>query len=118
MDLGNITYHSISPRMLNLLTSIHQSLGAVHARHLHVPPGGSDKAYRVSIVHATLALEGNQIDRMPVAELAEDHQGSIQGAEALEAVNTLRVHDLLYDLDPNTDQDLRRAHSVLMHGLA
>ena len=37
MDIGSITYYSISPRMLNLLATIHHRLGEVHARHLHRP---------------------------------------------------------------------------------
>ncbi len=118
MDLGSITFHSISPRMLNLLAGVHHRLGEVHARHLHLPPPGSEKIYRVSTVHATLAIEGSLLDPHPVAELADDRTGSTQGPVALEAVNTHRVYDMLATLDPFVDQDLRQAHSVLMHGLA
>jgi Fic family protein len=118
MDLGSITYHSISPRLLNLLAGVHQRLGEVHARHLHLPPPGSEKAYRVSSVHSTLAIEGSLLDPHPIAELADRHAGSTEGPAALEAVNTHRVHELLPQLDPFVDQDLRQAHSVLMHGLA
>lgn len=118
MDVGSITYHSISPRMLNLLAQVHHQLGEVNARHLHLPPGGSAKAYRASTVHATLAIEGGLLDPHPVAALAEDHTASTQGPAALEAINTHRTYDLLPSLDPFAEQDLRQAHGVLMHGLA
>lgn len=118
MDVASITYHSISPRLLDLLTRIHHQLGQVHARQLHLPPSGSAKAYRASIVHATLAIEGGQLDPIPVAAIAEDHGAGAQGPATLEALNTHRTHDLLPSLDPFADQDLRQAHGVLMHGLA
>ncbi len=118
MDLGSITYYSISPRLLNLLAQVHERLGMVEARHLLLPTASMAKAYRVSAVHATLAIEGSLLDPHPVAELADKHAGSTEGPAALEAVNTHRVHDLLASLDPFMDQDLRQAHSVLMHGLA
>ncbi|MBK7382522.1 MAG: Fic family protein [Flavobacteriales bacterium] len=118
MDVGSITYHSISPRMLNLLARIHQQLGEVQARHLHHPPEGSAKVYRASTVHATLAIEGGLLDPHPVAAIAEDHSASTQGPAALEALNTHLTYDLLTNLDPFAELDLRQAHGVLMHGLA
>ncbi len=118
MDVGSITYYSISPRMLHLLTQVHHQLGQVAARHLHLPPHGLGKTYRASSVHATLAIEGGLLDPHPVAALAEDHTASTQGPAALEALNTHRTHDLLPSLDPFAEQALRHAHGVLMHGLA
>jgi Fic family protein len=118
MDLGSITYHSISPRLLNLLAGVHHRLGQVHARHLHLPPDEAAKTYHISAVHATLAIEGSLLDPHPIAELTGDHAASTRGPEALEAVNTHRVHEMLPGLDPFMDQDLRQAHSVLMHGLS
>ena len=118
MDVGSITYYSISPRMMNLLTKVHSQLGEAHARQLHLPPTGSAKTYRASTVHATLAIEGGLLDPHPVAVIAEDHSASTQGPEALEALNTHRTYDLLPSLDPFAEQDLRQAHGVLLHGLA
>jgi len=118
MDVASITYYSISPRILHLLGRIYEQIGQVDARHLHAPPPDLIKAYRASIVHATLAIEGGQLDTLPVAALAEDHTASSKGPAALEALNTHRTHDLLVNLDPFSDQDLRQAHGVLMHGLA
>lgn len=118
MDVASITYYSISPRMLHLLTQVHHQLGQVSARQLHLPPAGLGKTYRASIVHATLAIEGGLLDPHPVAALAEDHTASTQGPAALEALNTHRTHDLLPTLDPFAEQSLRQAHGVLMHGLA
>ena len=74
-------------------------------------------AYRVSSVHATLAIEGSAIDMLPVAELVAK-PGSVSGPADLEVVNTQRVLEMLPDLDPFLANDLRQAHAVLMHGLA
>lgn len=118
MDVSSLTYYSISPRMLNLLATIHQRLGEVHARHLHRPPADLEKAYHVSTVHSTLAIEGSALDALPIAELVDRPALATEGSVALEAVNTHRAHELLPELDPFIDRDLRHAHGVLMHGLA
>jgi Fic family protein len=117
MDLGSVTYYSIDPRMLNLVATIHHRLGEVHARHLHRCPPALEKAYRVSSVHATLAIEGSEVDMLPVAELVS-RPSQVQGPADLEVVNTHRVLELLPHLDPFLANDLRQAHAVLMHGLA
>lgn len=118
MDVASITYHSISPRMMHLLARIHEQLGEVQARQLQHAPIELAKAYRTSAVHATLAIEGGLLDPLPVAAIAEDHAASTQGPEALEALNTHRTYGLLRELDVFSDQDLRHAHGVMMHGLA
>lgn len=117
MDLGTVTYYSIDPRMLNLVASIHHRLGEVHARHLHAPPPDLDKAYRVSSVHGTLAIEGAILDPLPVAELVT-RPSAAAGPADQEVVNTHRVLELLPRLDPYLVQDLRQAHALLMHGLS
>lgn len=111
------TFYTFHSRMLDLLTSIYFRLGEVQARHRQLPARELDKAYRVSVVHATLALEGNALEPLPVAELVTK-PAATGGSAALEVVNTQRAHDLLRDLDPFLAQDLRQAHGVLMHGLA
>ncbi|MBK7944256.1 MAG: hypothetical protein IPJ85_02630 [Flavobacteriales bacterium] len=116
MEVASITYYSISPRILGLLGLIHEQLGQVEARHLEMPPAELDKAYRTSIVHATLAIEGGQLAPLPVAALAEDHTASSQGPAALEALNTHRTYDLLGTLDPFADMDLRQAHGCSCTG--
>ncbi|MBK9762329.1 MAG: Fic family protein [Flavobacteriales bacterium] len=118
MDVPSLTYYSISPRMLNLLATVHQRLGEVHARHLHQPPPDLEKAYHVSSVHSTLALEGSALEALPVAQLVDKPTSATEGSSALEAVNTHRAYALLHQLDPFLSQDLRQAHGVLMHGLA
>lgn len=118
MDVGNIVNFSISPRMLNLLATIHHRLGEVHARHLHRPAVDLEKAYHVSTVHSTLAIEGSTLDALPVADILDKPSSASEGTAALEAVNTHRAHGLIAELDPFVEHDLRHAHGVLMHGLA
>ena len=117
MDIGSVTFPSISPRLLDLLPTVHHRLGEVHARHLHLPPRELERAYRVSSVHATVAIEGGALEPLPVAQLLARPAG-VDGPAALEVVNTHRVLELLPRLDPFLAQDLRQAHAVLMHGLA
>ncbi len=118
MDVSSITYYSISPRMLNQLATIHHRLGEVHARHLHRPALDLKKAYHVSTVQSTLAIEGGTLDALPVADILDKPNAASEGHSALEAVNTHRAHGLIEELDPFVEHDLRHAHGVLMHGLA
>ncbi|MBL7963965.1 MAG: Fic family protein [Flavobacteriales bacterium] len=111
------TFYTLQSRMLHLLASIHHRLGEVQARHLQHPEPELERAYRVSAVQATLALEGTMLGTLPVAELVDRplHTG---GQVSLEVLNTHHAMDLLPELDPFTAADLRRAHGTLMHGLA
>jgi Fic family protein len=118
MEVGSITYYSIGPRLLELLARVHEKLGQVHARHLHLSPAEAEKAYRISTVRSTIALEGGDIDPLSLAQLTMSPGSATAGPEHLEAINTYRIHEMLPDLDPFMDQDLRRAQSIMMHGLA
>jgi Fic family protein len=108
------TFHS---RMLHLLTSIYHQLGEVKAAHLHQPSPILEQAYRVSAVHATLAIEGNPLEARPVADLMTERP-HVPEPTAIEVTNTQRVLDLLPQWDPFVAQDLRQAHGELMRGLA
>ena len=118
MALFQYAQYSITPRLMNLLATIHHRLGEVKARHLQRPSPELERAYRVSIVHATLAVEGNAMDTLPVAELVAHPTAAGSPMEALEVINTQRVYELLPSLDPSSAHDLRHAHGVLMHGLS
>ena len=87
-------------------------------RHLHRPAPGQEKAYHESTVHSTLAIEGNTLDALPVADILDKPGSASEGTSALEALNTHRAHGLIEELDPFVEHDLRHAHGVLMHGLA
>ena len=118
MPLPAYASHTHPPRLLNLLATAHHRLGEVKARHLQRPEQDLERAYRVSAVHGTLAMEGNVLDPLPVAELVDHPRAAESGPEELEVINTHRVYDLLPGLDPASPPDLRRAHGVLMHGLS
>ncbi len=112
------TAYTLHARILTLLATISERLGEVKAAHLHHPAAELEKAYRVSTIHATLALEGNPLDRHAIAELMDQLHPTTAESAALEVVNTQRLYALLPDLDPFLARDFRHAHGELMHGLA
>ncbi|HMN05735.1 MAG TPA: Fic family protein [Flavobacteriales bacterium] len=114
----NPTTYSLTPRTLTLLASISERLGEVNAAHLHYPSPLLRRAHRVSIIHATLALEENPLDLRAIAELLDGRPADTSNAAELEVMNTIRLYDLLPSLQPFSGQDLRQAHGELMHGLA
>ncbi len=78
----SITY-TLHSRILHLLTSISFKLGEVKAAHLERPSPLLQQAYRVSAVYATLAVEGNPLEPVPMAELmVEALPGAGAGARA------------------------------------
>lgn len=110
--------YTLTPRTLILLASISERLGEVNAAHLQHPSLQLRRAHRVSIIHATLALEDNPLDRHSIAELLDGRALLNPNSATLEVLNTIRLYDLLPNLDPFLSQDLRHAHGELMHGLA
>jgi Fic family protein len=113
-----IPYYSLAPRTLALLASVSERIGEVHAAHLHHPPPWLRRAHRVSVIHATLALEDNALDPANIARLLDGPAPASPGPAELEALNTIRLYNLLSRLNPFLGQDLRLAHGELMHGLA
>ncbi|MFT3883925.1 MAG: Fic family protein, partial [Flavobacteriales bacterium] len=112
------TTYTLHSRVLALLASISERLGEVRAGHLHHPSPDLRKAYKVSTIHATLALEDNPLDRRPIAELLDGKPPHTTNSAILEVINTQRLYELLPQLDPFLAQDLCHAHGELMHGLA
>lgn len=112
------THYTLSTRTLNLMASVYHRLGEVKARHLLRSPHDLEKAYRISAVHATLAIEGNLLAPLPMARLVDRRGTAGTSPEALEVINTQRLYDLLPDLHPFIANDLRHAHAELMHGLS
>lgn len=112
------TTYTLHARILTLLASISQKLGEVKAAHLQRPSALLERAYRVSTLHATLAIEGSPLDKRPIADLLAGHPHPTPSPASLEVANTQRVLELLPQLDPFVASDFRRAHAELMHGLA
>ncbi len=112
------TTYSLHNRLLILLASISHKLGEVKATHLERPSPLLQKAYRVSSVHATVAIDGNPLDPTPVADLIAEHHNHRPEPTSIEVSNTDRALDLLPGFDPYLAQDFRRAHAELMHNLA
>ena len=112
------TIYTMHDRMLMLLVSISERLGEVKAAHLHRPTHALQKAYRVSVIHATLALEGNPLKKGTIAELLDGKHHQPNDPASLEVLNTQRLQELLPELDPFVAQDFRRGHGELMRGLA
>lgn len=110
--------YTLHARILTLLAAISERLGEVKAAHLHHPPSSLERAYRVSTIHATLALEDNPLDRPTIAAILDGHVPDGGSAATLEVLNTKRLYDIIPELDPFMTQDLRHAHGELMHGLA
>lgn len=111
------TTYSLHNRVLLLLSSISHKLGEVKAAHLERPSPILQRAYRVSSVHATVAVDGNPLEPKPVADLLVDQRHAPEPT-AIEVANTNQVMDRLPSFDPFLAQDLRRAHGELMHNLA
>jgi Fic family protein len=90
----------------------------VNAAHLHHPAAGLERAYRVSTIHATLALEDTPLDRGSIADLVDGKPALENSSAVMEVMNTRRLYDLIPGMDPFHSLDLRQAHGELMHGLA
>lgn len=109
--------YTLHHRILALLASISEKLGEVKAAHLERPAPVLRQAYRVSAVHATVAVDGNPLDPRPVAELIATRPHAF-APTALEVANTNRALDRLPTLEPYLALHLRQAHGELMHNLA
>jgi len=73
---------------------------------------------RMRTIHSSLLIEGNSLSEDEVVAVLDGKRVLGSRRDILEVQNAQRAYDMLDELDPLSLDDLLRAHSVMMEGLA
>lgn len=75
------------------------------------------KANRIKTIHSSLAIEGNTLSENEVRDIINGKQIVAPIRQIQEVKNAIRVYDLYSQLNPFSEKDLLKAHSIMMEAL-
>lgn len=75
------------------------------------------KANRVKTIHSSLAIEGNTLSEDEVSDIINGKQVVAPIRQIQEVKNAIRVYDMCSQLNPFSEKDLLKAHSIMMEAL-
>lgn len=108
----------ISAEAINLIAEI----SALLERHNIALEGETGlklrKANRIKTIHSSLAIEGNTLSEEEVSDIINGKQVVAPIRQIQEVKNAIRVYDIYTPLNPFSEQDLKKAHKIMMEALA
>jgi Fic family protein len=109
--------YSITTRILSLIASISEKLGAITASHLQVPHTELRKANRIKTIQSTLQIEGNTLTMDQVTAVIDNKRVIAPQKDILEVKNAIAVYDMLQNFKASSISSFLQAHALLMKGL-
>ena len=107
---------TISPRIIDLVSSISESLGRFDLQLSNSSPE-LRRGNRIKTITGTLAIEGNSLTEEQITAVLDGKKvlGSVR--ELAEVQGAIAVYEMLSDFDPFSIDDLKRAHAVMMENI-
>jgi len=106
----------ISSKVLTLVADICEKLGQLSV----LEPDESLRLRRINkikTVQGSLAIEGNTLNEEQISALLDGKVVIAPAFEIQEAHNAIKAYEELDDINPLSENDLLKSHSVLMNGL-
>ena len=108
--------YDITPRILNLVSSIAEKLGEVNANFLNKQSPQLRKKNRIKTIHSSLQIEGNTLTEEQITALIENKFVSGPQKDILEVKNAISVYENLAAYNYSSEKSFLKAHKVLMNG--
>ena len=108
---------TITPRLIDLVSRISESLGRWEGAVVAVSPK-LRRENRIRSIHASLAIENNTLSLSQVTDIIEGKRVLGLPREIKEVQNAVIAYELLEKLDPAAPEDFLKVHGALMKGLA
>ncbi|MBW6481596.1 MAG: Fic family protein [Vicingaceae bacterium] len=109
--------YKITGKILKLIASISEKIGAVNAAHLNKPPTELRKKNRIKTIHSSLEIEGNTLTIEQITAIIENKKVVGPKKDILEAKNAIAVYNYIDKLNPYKLNSFCEAHKILMNGL-
>ena len=111
-------FYTPRPAWAGQIESIVELLGRISAfEELSPQTAELRRHHRISSVHSSTAIEGNELTSAQVEDLANGTPVFAPPRAVKEVENALAAYDALGDLDPWSASDFLRAHGLLTAGL-
>lgn len=109
--------YDITPKILSLISSISEKLGAVNAGFLNKQTPQLRKANKIKTIHSSLQIEGNTLTEEQITALVENRRVVGPKKDVLEVLNAIKVYDSLGSFKFHSEKSFLQAHKLLMQGL-
>ena len=102
--------------IVDLISKISVQVGLVQRDFMHASPQ-LRKQNRIKTITGTLAIEGNTLDEEQITDLLEGKKVLATQKEIAEVKGAIDAYDQLNQLNPNSLDDLLKAHKLMMHNV-
>lgn len=109
--------YEITPKILKLIASISEKIGAVNANYLNKQSPQLRKQNRIKTIHSSLQIEGNTLTEEQITALIENKRVIGPEKDVLEVLNAIKVYEKLEEYKFSSDKSFLKAHLHLMNGL-
>ncbi len=109
--------YDITPRILQLVSSVSEKIGAVHAGYLDRSTPQLRKQNQIKTVHSSLQIEGNTLTEGQITAILENKRVLGPVKDIREVKNAIAVYDSLKKLKAASEESFLKAHRQLMDDL-
>ena len=109
--------YDLNPKILKLITSISEKVGAINANLLNKPPPQLRKQNKIKTIRASLKIEGNTLTEDQITALLENKIVVGPQKDINEVLNAIKVYENLKTYKSSSEKSYLLAHKTLMNSL-
>lgn len=107
----------ITSKIINLISAISEKIGEINSLEKGPHQIRLRKENRIKTIHSSLAIENNSLSLEQITAIIDGKHVLGNPNEIKEVKNSIQAYDLLLTLNPYQEQDLLKAHRLMMHDL-
>lgn len=108
---------TITSKIINLISSISEKIGEINSLEKSPHQIRLRKENRIKTIHSSLAIENNSLSLEQITAIIEGKKVLGNPNEIKEVKNSIQAYDLLLMLNPYKEDDLLKAHKLMMQDL-
>ena len=109
--------YTITNKTVSLVSNITELLTQITIQNKETSNLHLRKNNRIRTIHASLAIENNSLSLEQMTAIINGKRILANPSEVCEVKNAFDAYNILLQLNPNSIEDLLKAHKVLMNGL-
>lgn len=107
----------ITSKIINLISAISEKIGEINSLEKGPHQIRLRKENRIKTIHSSLAIENNSLSLEQITAIIDGKHVLGNPNEIKEVKNSIQAYDLLLTLNPYQEQDLLKAHRLMMRDL-
>ena len=108
---------TVTDEMTSLVIEIAETLGRMSVNDKDIPTPTLRKENRIKTIHSSLAIENNSLSLEQITAIIEGKRVLGPPNEILEVMNANEAYNILFELNPYKEEDLLKAHRLMMTDL-